>query len=186
MDASTRRDLDNLHSQDKDLRYRAYLEVIAATDRPVDWAYEVWDDLVAMLREGDNHQRSIAAQTLANLAKSDPQKRMLRDFAALLAVTRDERFVTARHTLQAIWKVGAAGKEQQDRLVSGLAERFRECASEKNRTLIRYDIMVGLRQLYDAVPDEGIRETAQTLLAEEDDSTYRAKYASVWKRAKRA
>ena len=52
----------------------------------------------------DNHNRAIAAQVLCNLAKSDPQYRMLKDFGALLAVIKDERFVTARHCMQAVKK----------------------------------------------------------------------------------
>jgi len=71
----------------------------------VDWAYEVWDDLIEMLSDKDNHVRAIGAQVLCNLARSDPKGRMLKDFEKLLVVTRDERFVTARHTFQAIWKV---------------------------------------------------------------------------------
>jgi hypothetical protein len=43
--------------------------------------------------------RAIAAQVLCNLAKSDPKNRMAKDFQALLNVTKDERFVTARRVL---------------------------------------------------------------------------------------
>ncbi len=67
---------------------------------------------------------------------------MLKDSGALLTVTKDERFVTARHCRQSLWKVGAAGKRQQEMVVKGLERRFKECISKKNRTLIRYDIIV--------------------------------------------
>src|SRR5258706_14927448 len=109
MDESTRTNLDNLRSEDKDLQNTAFFAILAATDRPVDWAYDVWDGMVADLRHKDNHRRAIAAQVLCNLAKSDPDNRMLKDFDALLNVTKDERFVTARHCLQALWKIGLAG-----------------------------------------------------------------------------
>jgi hypothetical protein len=152
------------------------------TDQPVDWAYEVWDELLADLRHANGHQRAIAAQLLSNLAKSDPENRMLKDFDALLAVTRDEKFVTARHCLQSLWKVGAAGKQQQKLVVDRLASRYSDCAQEKNCTLIRYDIIQGLRNLYDQVKDETIREKALQLIETEEDSKYRKKYATVWKR----
>lgn len=167
MDEQTRTNLVNLHT----------------TDRPVDWAYEVWDDLVARLRHQDNHERAIAAQVLANLAKSDPEKRMLRDFPALLAVTRDERFVTARHCLQSLWKVGAAGPEQRQIVVASLEQRYHECISEKNCTLIRYDIIQSLRHIYDAVPDETIKEKALALIETETDLKYRKKYATLWRKS---
>jgi hypothetical protein len=181
MDEITRTNLDNLRSEDKGLQNTAFFYVIEATDSPVEWAYDVWDQMVTDLSHRDNHRRAIAAQVLANLAKSDPENRILRDFDLLLAVTKDERFVTARHCMQAIWKVGAAGKPQQQKLVDGLAQRYNECITEKNCTLIRYDIIQGLRNLYDVVKDPAIKAMALKLIETENDLKYRKKYAGVWR-----
>ena len=106
---------------------------------------------------------------------------MKKDFSALMAVTKDERFVTARHCLQSIWKVGASGKKMQKMVVEAFADRFRDCAAEKNCTLIRYDIIQGLKNLYNEVKDETIKEKALELIEIEEDLKYRKKYASVWK-----
>jgi hypothetical protein len=181
MDNTTRTNLDNLWSEDRDLQNKAFFHILEMTDKPVDWTYEVWDELVRNLDHKDNHNRAIAAQVLCNLAKSDPKGRMLKDFDALLAVTRDERFVTARHCMQAIWKVGSAGKKQQKILVDGLAGRFEECITEKNCTLIRYDIIQGLRNLYNEVGDDKIKEKALELIETEEGQKYRKKYASLWR-----
>ena len=182
MDQITRTNLENIRSKDKELQNKAFVGVLDVTDKPVDWAYDIWDDLVTTLRHKDNHQRAIAAQLLCNLAKSDPENRMLKDFDALLAVTKDERFVTARHCMQALWKVGIVGKPQQHKLVEGLTSRFKECITEKNCTLIRYDIIQSLRNVYDVVQDEAIRERALSLIETEEDLKYRKKYASVWRK----
>jgi hypothetical protein len=181
MDDITRINLDNIYSDDRELQNKAFFYIIEATDKPVDWAYDVWDKLVTTLTHKDNHQRAIAAQLLCNLAKSDPNQRMLKDFDALLAVTKDERFVTARHCMQALWKVGIVGKQQQQQLAEGLTGRFKECITEKNCTLIRYDIMQSLRNVYDVVRDETIKERALALIETETDMKYRKKYAGVWK-----
>src|SRR6516164_376440 len=171
--------LDDLRSPEPDRQNHAFQSLLKATDNPVDWAYEIWDDLLNMLVEGDNRPRSIAAQVLSNLAKSDPKQRMLKDLSALLKVTKDERFVTARHCLQSLWKVGLAGEPQRKALLKGLAARFKECKVEKNCTLIRYDILVVLRRVFDLVNDEEIRLTAERLMASEKDLKYRKKYATV-------
>lgn len=181
MDKNTRTQFDNLFSPDRELQNKAFRYILAATDQPVDWAYEVWDELVKGLRDKDNHVRAISAQVLCNLAKSDPKNRMQKDFDALLNVTRDERFVTARHTMQAIWKVGAVGKKQQKMLLDGFERRFNECVMEKNCTLIRYDINVSLKNLYDQVRDEQIKTKALEWIEMETDLKYRKKYAGVWK-----
>jgi hypothetical protein len=182
MDTSTRAIFEDLRSSDGDLRYRALNEMLALTEQPVAWAYEVWDELLATLGHKDAHQRAIAAQLLCNLARSDPEARMLSDFDAVLALTRDAKFVTARHTLQALWKVGLAGERQRQLVVERLAARFANCAAEKNCTLIRYDISEGLRRLYDAVNDEAVRSTALRLIESEEDAKYRKKYALLWRR----
>jgi hypothetical protein len=180
MDKNTSKILDDLRSDDKDLRYKAFSSIIAITDHPVDWAYQVWDEMLANLKHKDNHVRAIAAQLLCNLAKSDPDNRMLNNFGALLVVTRDERFVTARHTLQALWKVGLAGVHQRRLLLEGLELRYRECITEKNCTLIRFDIIQNLRTLFDEVKDASIRLKALELIDLEEDLKYRKKYASLW------
>ncbi len=181
MEEAIKAHMAKIRSGDRAVQGKAYDALMEATDGPVDWAYEAWDDLLGALEHKDNHLRSIAAQVLCNLARSDPEGRMLRDFDALLAVTRDERFVTARHCLLSLWKVGAAGPRQKAMLVDGLAGRFADCVTEKNCTLIRYDILQGLRKLYDLDRDEAVREKALELIETEGDPKYRKKYASVWK-----
>lgn len=181
MDIATRTQYDNLYAQDGTVRYEALNAMLKATEQRVDWAYEVWGDLVAQLHHENNHLRAIAAQLLCNLAQSDAEQRILHDFDALLATTKDKKFVTARHCLQALWKVGLAGAEQQQIVLDGLAQRFSECIAEKNCTLIRYDIIQDLKQLYDEVKDEQIQAQALALIATEQDEKYRKKYASAWK-----
>ena len=122
MNKITQTNLQNLWSEDRELQNKAFFYILEATDKPVDWAYEAWDELIENLNHKDNHNRAIAAQVLCNLAKSDPKNRMLKDFDALLAVTKDERFVTARHCMQALWKVGVAG-EKQERIIVFLKSR---------------------------------------------------------------
>lgn len=181
MNKLTRTNLDNLHSQDRQIQGKAFEALLQATEEPVDWAYEAWDELLEMLSSPDNHERAIGAQILSNLAKSDPKNRIRKDFPALLAQTKDDRFVTARHTLLSLWKIGATGKKQQKMVVDGLEQRFTECSAEKNCTLIRYDIIVVLKKLYDQVMDEKIKEKALAWIETEPDLKYRKKYTKVWR-----
>jgi hypothetical protein len=104
VDKSIRTQIDNIRSEDADAQNRVFTYIINLTDKPVDWAYEVWDEMIDGLTHKDNHVRAISAQVLSNLAKSDPKNRMLKDLDKLLEVTKDERFVTARHCLQSFGK----------------------------------------------------------------------------------
>lgn len=167
--------------EDRDLQNEAYFYILKTTDKPVDWAYQAWDDLVKNLTHPDNHNRAIAAQILCSLAKSDPENRILKDFKKLLLVTKDEKFVTARHCMQSLWKIGVLGGQLQKVWMDGLADRFKECITEKNCTLIRYDIIQSFRNVYDATKDDKVKTKALQLIETEDDVRYKKKYASLWK-----
>ncbi|GGA80605.1 hypothetical protein [Ornithinibacillus halotolerans] len=182
MDAVMKRNFENLHSENKEEQYEAYQNIIEAIEQEVDWAYVVWDDLVKKLEHKNNHERSRAAQFLCGLAaKSDTDKRILNDFGAVWEVTYDEKFVTARHTLQSIWKIGLGGEQQREVVKEFFANRFKECTNEKNYTLIRFDIIQGLRYLYDETKDNEIKELALRLIDTEEDEKYKKKYAKIWK-----
>lgn len=181
MDSITKQHLTNLYSKDANLRYESFQYIINLTKQPVDWAYEVWDDLLALTKNGDNHQRTIAVQVLCNLAKSDPRNRMQKDLDKVMLVTKDEKFVTARHSLMALWKIAIVNKASQELVKDRLIKRYKECITEKNHTLIRYDIIEVFRKMYNQMPDNNIKETALTLIETECDLKYRKKYTSLWK-----
>lgn len=182
MDEETQMMVDGLWASDRQVQNEAFFDALEKTNEPVNWAYEVWDTVLENLTHKDNHNRAIAAQVLCNLAKSDPEGRILSDLPALIAVTRDERFVTARHCMQSLWKVGVVGEAQRMLLVEGLEGRFHESIAEKNCTLIRYDIIQSLRNVYDVVKDERIKDKALELIETEEDLKYRKKYAALWRK----
>jgi hypothetical protein len=172
--------LELVRSDDPQEQNAGFTGLMEATAEPVAWAYDVWPDLLKMLSDASNRRRAIAAQVLCGLARSDPEERMVEDLDSLMRVTRDERFVTARHCLQSLWKVGVSGERQRERLLAALETRFRDCRQEKNHTLIRYDIIEVLRKIHDATDDARVRATALSLIELEDDPKYRKKYSRLW------
>lgn len=181
MNNNTRQHFNNLQLTDAHKRAAAFMALMKITDEPVDWTYEVWDELMFLLQKGDNHQRAIGAQLLANLAKSDPEQRLATQMGKLFKATHDEKFVTARHSLQGLWRVGIVDPLMSKKTVDGLSKRFRECIDEKNCTLIRYDIMEVLRKMYNHTQDEKIKLVAEKLMATEEEEKYRKKYRGIWK-----
>jgi hypothetical protein len=172
---------DDLWATDRDRQNTAYHAVLDASVEPVGWAHRVWADVVDHLGDDDNHNRSIAAQVLANLSVSAPDL-ILNDFDALVVVTRDERFVTARHALQSLWRIGTIGSQHRDLLILFLIKRFDECADEKNATLIRADIIEVLARVQAAAPHPSIEAAAHELIDAETDEKYRKKYSTIWRR----
>lgn len=153
------------------------------TDIPqnINWAGTAWSEFVALLTHDNNHVRSIAGQMLSNMAQSVPPKTALHDLDKVAAATRDEMFVTARHILQAMWKYGLGTKEVRASLVATYADLFRNSEGEKNPTLRRFDIITGLRALYNEVNDDDLLEVSQELISLEKDTKYRKKYSGVFR-----
>ena len=170
-------------SSDPDSAYQAFVELMTLAEKPVRWSYDVWDQMVSDLSHEDGHKRAFAAQMLARLARSDPEDRMLRDFPALAAVMKDEKTVTARHTLQSIWRVGRAGPDRVTLVLDALAKRFRECPGEKNASLVRTDVITSVGHLSRAVDDPSIEARAEALMASEKDAKAQGKQRACWKKA---
>lgn len=145
------------------------------------WADAAWGDFVALLGHENNHVRSIAGQVLSNLAQSVDHDTALRDLPLVIAATRDRMFVTARHILQALWKYALDVEDLRTVLQADLTNRFEDSTAEKNSTLIRFDIVSGLRTLYDQSGDPAVMQTARQLISLEDAVKYRKKYAAVWR-----
>lgn len=169
-----------LWSSDRTAQNAAYKQFMAATKAPVDWAYAVWDDVVAHLAASNNHDRAIAGQLLCNLALSDPEQRIRGDRPKLMAVTEDNKFVTARHVIQSLWRVGLP-VPLRPFLLDAVSDKFASCRSHKNHTLIRYDLVEGLKKLSEDTGDASIRPLALALIATEADAKYAKKYSRLWK-----
>ncbi len=175
--------VEAIASSDRAIQGRAYEALLAATNEAVPWAYAVWSAVVEGLAARDNRCRSICAQVLANLAAhSDPEHRILDDLDRLADVMRDERFVTARHATQALWRVGLGGDVARAATVAALARRFRDCAGERNATLVRTDIVEALGRLHHACADPGIEQVARELMDEEPDEPARRKQHLAWRK----
>lgn len=62
---------NDLWSGNRELQNKAFFFVLEVTNSRVDWAHDVWNELLENLNHKDNHNRAIAAQILCNLAKSE-------------------------------------------------------------------------------------------------------------------
>jgi hypothetical protein len=172
-----------LASGDRNTHGNVYAQLCEAVEHDVDWADEAWPRLLPLLRHKDNRVRSIAGQALCGLARSASVRLVMRDLDFLIEATRDEKFVTARHVLLALWQIGVSDAALRKALVARISDRYRTCAEEKNATLVRYDIHCALRKLYDATADVAVKSAALALLPLEVDSKYRKKYEGAWRGA---
>ena len=172
---------DLIEGFDDQARVTAYLEVLNRKDRPED-VYSQWSRFAALLTHPNNHIRSIGGQLYSHFASSDPEGRIWDLWDTWKAVAADKMFVTGRHTIQTSHRLALAGDEPRKRVLDYYQERFHSCRAEKNTTLIRYDLQVCLRQVYDQRPDPSVAALARSLITEESDPKYQAKYKTAWRK----
>ena len=97
------------------------------------WAAEVWPRLEALMTEKDNHLRAIGGQAVAALARQVPADRERATLPGLILLTFDARFVTARHVIQRLWKLGLHPDPAFRREVRmAMSQLWRDAAGEKN------------------------------------------------------
>lgn len=170
-----------LRSDDPELIEAAYQELIGMVDHPVEWSYEVWDDLIVKLTDSNGQVKSTSAQLLSLLAAySDPDKRILVDFERVFQTTYDPKFVTARQSLKRIWKIARAGIDQERLVVDALKKRYMDAGNEKNVILIRSDIIESYKKIFNMRKDLKVKQMALVLIDLEMDSTVKEKYSKLW------
>ena len=62
MNPTIRTHLNNIYSEDRVLQNDAFQILIRIIDRPVDWAYEAWNELVKGLTDKYHHLHAICAR----------------------------------------------------------------------------------------------------------------------------
>ena len=173
--------ITRLASGDRASQGESYQQLQHSVDGGIGWADEAWPQIVPLLGHMDNRVRSIAGQTLCGLAPHASAAVVKRDLDKLIKATQDERFVTARHILLAIWQVGQTDANLRKLLVAKVIDRSAVSAMDKNGTLVRYDIHCTLRKLFDTTADPTVKAAAIALMPHEPDEKYRKKNLSVWK-----
>jgi len=180
MDSKIRQAVNNLDSKDDKIRMDALKNMLVLTEKPVDWAYEVWDKMLEKLDHPNSYQRTIGIKMLCSLANSDPENRMAESLDTILAHTKDEKFITSRQCLQSIWQAAGGGSTvNREKIIAHLASRYRECTTEKHYNLLRLDIIQSLCNLQQQQPDDSLLKLIQELIAEEEEPKYRKKYEGV-------
>jgi hypothetical protein len=157
-----------------------YQVLMREINHPVGWANKAWPPLADYLTHKDNRVRAIAGQALCNLSQSVLPDLIRRDLPALAKLTYDERFVTARHVLQNLWKVGVMDVQIRSDLLAILTKRFSSCAEENSVGIVRKDILKAMHTLFGITGDSRVQDAAEALILSEPDKMLSKAYHRAW------
>jgi hypothetical protein len=176
--------INALSEKDDNIRYEAFKELMTITEQPVQWDDEVWKLLGAKLDSDNSYQRSIGMNLLCNLTRSDHDKHIIGVLPKLLALTEDEKFITRRQTLQALWKVAWFLPETYENVVGKYVERFTTCVNEEHANLLQRDAIQGLLTLAELRNDEALFGKIDQLIQSEPDDKARKALLALKKKKK--
>ncbi len=181
MDSQTKELFANIYATHPKIQRESYLTLLTITEEPVAWTYEILDELFETLRHKDAYIRSIAGQLIANLAKSDPDKKLFEKIHLLFEASKDKKSLKSRNILLSLWKVGIVSAEHKEKIIEWFEKQYQACSKDKNRESIRFDIVCGLRKMYDDCREPSIQTKAMELINLEQDQRAKLKYLSVWR-----
>jgi hypothetical protein len=101
--------VDELSEKDDKLRYNAFL-LLQAYSAFASLVYGYWDVLAQKLNSDNSYQRSLGVMLMAENIRWDSEGKFAASLSKYLACCSDEKFITARQTMQALTKIAGITK----------------------------------------------------------------------------
>lgn len=136
--------IDALNEKDDKLRYNAFLLLQAySTIQP--HVYGFWDVLEKKLDSDNSYQRSLGVMLIADNVRWDKEGKFAKALGKYMACCNDEKFITARQTIQAIERIVAATDKYNKLLEQGLVNLQFSKYKENQQKLLKKDVAVALK-----------------------------------------
>lgn len=120
-------------------RYNAFL-LLQANSRQFPFVYEYWDELEKKLESSNSYQRNIGLKLIAENVRWDKEGKFRKTLAKYLSCCLDEKFITARQTIQGLASVITATSEYNDKIKRSLTKLSLDKYKNSQQKLLKQDI----------------------------------------------
>ncbi len=135
--------------------YHCYYVVSKASQERPELFYKYWNEMVSLLRHPNSYHRDFGLTILANLTRVDQDNLFPAIFRDYFEHVNDDRFMTAQCCVRNSLKIIRHRPELKDRIIDLLLDVDHRCAyPEKQKELLKSDILVILDEIYDDVRDK--------------------------------
>jgi hypothetical protein len=121
--------VEMLNEKDEAIRYHAFL-LLQSNSRSFPFVYEYWNNLEGKLENPNSYQRSVGVKLIAENVKWDKNNRFNKTINKYLNCCTDEKFITARQTIQALETILKAtdqfNSEIKEKLISLQLEQYKK------------------------------------------------------------
>lgn len=138
--------VEKLAEKDDKLRYNAFL-LLQAQSQLAPSVYAHWDTLAAKLDSDNSYQRSLGVMLLAENIRWDSEGKFSQVIDKFLTCCSDEKFITARQTLQSLTKVAMATNAYNQMISAHVAALDLSKHRANQQSLLKKDIAALLKKL---------------------------------------
>jgi hypothetical protein len=131
--------VETLKEQDDKLRYNAFL-LLQAHSKGYNTVYPYWDKLAEKLDSDNSYQRSLGIMLLAENVRWDTEGKFAGVIDKFLVCCTDEKFITARQTIQALAVIIKAADKYNATIAKGLAGLDFSKYKENQQSLLKRDV----------------------------------------------
>lgn len=131
--------VETLSEKDDKLRYNAFL-LLQAHSKSSNMVYQHWNKLAEKLDSDNSYQRSLGIMLLAENVRWDTEGKFAGVIGKYFACCNDEKFITARQTIQALAEVAKATSKYNKTIADGLAGLDFSKYKENQQSLLKRDV----------------------------------------------
>jgi hypothetical protein len=142
--------VDCLTEKDDKLRYNAFL-LLQANARQFPLVYQHWDKLAGRLEDSNSYQRSIGVMLISENIKWDKEAKFTKAIDRYLSCCVDEKFITARQTVQGLVNIIAATSKYNPKIKETLTHYPLEKYKANQQKLLQKDI-ANILEIFEGKP----------------------------------
>jgi len=135
--------------------YHCYYVISKASQARPDLFYQYWPETALLLKHKNSYHRDIALTIIANLTQVDQEDLFSKIYHDYFEHINDTKFMTGQCCVKNSIKIFKHKPELRNQIIALLLDVDNECAySEKQRALLKSDILDILDEVYEEVSDK--------------------------------
>jgi hypothetical protein len=140
--------VETLSETEDKLRYNAFL-LLQAHSQEQPFVYAYWDVLENKLESENSYQRSIGLMLIAENVRWDKEGKFAKVLSKYMACCNDEKFITARQTIQGLETIVKATDKYNDAIKQALTNLQFSQYKENQQKLLKKDAANVLKAIAD-------------------------------------
>ena len=136
--------VETLSEKDDKLRYNAFL-LLQAHSREASSVYPYWDVLEKKLDSDNSYQRSLGVMLIAENVRWDSEGKFSKIIGKYMACCGDEKFITARQTIQGLGTIMQSTDRYNDSIKQALANLQFSQYKDNQQKLLKKDVAATLK-----------------------------------------